>query len=54
VEPELTTEEIGFLNENSAINGCFQLLKRRCIDDIDVDKRPMHLVDAARKKYTNK
>jgi hypothetical protein len=54
MEPELTAEEIYVLNNNSAINGCYQLLKRRCIDDIDVDKRPMHLVDAARKKYTNK
>jgi Asp-tRNA(Asn)/Glu-tRNA(Gln) amidotransferase C subunit len=51
MRPKLTNEEIKFLNEDSSIEGCFKLLKNRCIDGIEIEKRPFHLVDVARKKY---
>jgi hypothetical protein len=51
MDPELTEEEIKMLNDNSPIAGCYYLLKSRCIDNIEVEKRPFHLVDIARKKY---
>jgi hypothetical protein len=50
--PELTPEEKKLLaEEDSPINGCYKLLKSRCVDGIEVSKRPLHLVDVARKKY---
>jgi hypothetical protein len=49
--PDLTSEEKKFLLEESAITGCCKLLRSRCIDGIDIDKRPIHLVDPSRKKY---
>jgi hypothetical protein len=50
MEPLLTNEEIKLI-EQSPINGCYELLKGRCIDDIDIQKRPIHLVDKSRNKY---
>ena len=50
--PDLTPDEIKLLSEeDSAISGCYKLLKSRCVDGIEVSKRPVHLVDVARKKY---
>ena len=51
LKPKLTTEEIEFLMEEPTVNGCYRLLKSRCIDGIEIDKRPIHLVDVSRKKY---
>jgi hypothetical protein len=39
------------LIEESPINGCYELVKGRCIDNIEIEKRPIHLVDKSRKKY---
>jgi hypothetical protein len=49
--PALTDEEKEFLLEDSAESGCYKLLRSRCVDGIEIDKRPIHLVDPARKKY---
>ncbi len=50
MDPLLTNNEIKLI-ENSPINGCYELVKSRCIDNIELEKRPIHCVDAARKKY---
>jgi hypothetical protein len=50
MEPLLTKDEIKLIEE-SPINGCYSLLKQRCIDNIDINKRPIHLVDQSRNKY---
>jgi hypothetical protein len=50
MEPLLTHNEIQLIEE-SPIKGCYELVKGRCIDNIDIDKRPIHLVDKSRKKY---
>jgi Rps23 Pro-64 3,4-dihydroxylase Tpa1-like proline 4-hydroxylase len=49
--PALTDEEKEFLLKDSAESGCYKLLRNRCVDGIEIDKRPIHLVDPARKKY---
>jgi hypothetical protein len=49
--PELTEDEKKMISEESVINGCYKLLMGRCINNIEIDMRPMHLVDEARKKY---
>jgi hypothetical protein len=49
--PDLTPEEIELVGDDTGIVACFKLLKSRCIDGIAIDKRPLHLVDVARKKY---
>jgi hypothetical protein len=50
MEPLLTQDEIKSI-EQSPINGCYELIKGRCINDIDIKKRPIHLVDKSRNKY---
>jgi hypothetical protein len=49
--PPLTADEKQFLLQDSAASGCYKLIRSRCIDGIEIDKRPIHLVDVARKKY---
>jgi hypothetical protein len=51
LEPALTEEEQQIVKDNSTISACYKLLKNRCIDGIEIDKRPIHLVDVSRKKY---
>ncbi len=46
-----TKEEIDYLNMNSHIEGPYKILHDRCIKDIPIDKRSIHLLDDARKKY---
>ncbi len=50
MDPLLDNNEIKLI-EKSPITGCYELLKNRCIDSIDIDKRPIHLVDKSRRKY---
>jgi hypothetical protein len=50
MKPLMNDNEIKLIEE-SPIGGCYELLKRRCIDDVDIEKRPIHLVDKSRKKY---
>ncbi len=50
MDPLLTHDEIQLIEE-SPINGCYELVKSRCIDNIELEKRPIHCVDPARKKY---
>jgi len=51
MDPELTESEIESLTNSTAVNGCFNLLNNRCIEGIEFHKRPIHLLDGARKKY---
>jgi len=50
MNPTLSNNEIQLI-EQSPINGCYELIKGRCIDNIELEKRPIHLVDHSRKKY---
>ena len=47
----LTDNEMDFIIKNGATAGCFELLKTRCIDNIELPKRPFHCVDMSRSKY---
>ena len=47
----LTTIEKEYIIKNGSILGCYQLLKSRCIDDVDLEKRPFHCLDGSRSKY---
>lgn len=49
--PALTVEEKSFIENNGPIVGCHKLIKDRCIDGIDIDKRPLHCVDTSRNKF---
>lgn len=51
ITPELTDSEIEYIASEGATAGCFNLLKTRCIDNIDINKRPFHCVDISRSKY---
>jgi hypothetical protein len=47
----LTEDEKQYILDNGSILGCYKLLQSRCIDDIEVDKRPFHCIDTSRCKY---
>jgi hypothetical protein len=47
----LTDKEIQYIMDNGSTLGCYYILKSRCIDDIDIDKRPFHCIDTSRCKY---
>ena len=47
----LTNEEKNYTDKNGAILGCNNLISNRCIDDIDINKRPFHCVDESRLKF---
>ena len=47
----LTAIEKEYMINNGSILGCYQLLKSRCIDDVDLEKRPFHCLDGSRSKY---
>ena len=47
----LTEEEKKYILDNGSILGCYKLLQSRCIDDIEIDKRPFHCIDISRCKY---
>lgn len=47
----ITEDEKKMLKENNSIDGCYQLIKGRCIDNIDMNDRPIHCVDIARLKF---
>jgi len=50
MESQPTDVEIEQIEE-SPINGCYQLVKSRCIDGIEFEKRPFHCLDSARQKF---
>ena len=45
---QIEKDEIYRLGPNQ---GCIKYIKNRCIDNISVEKRPIHCVDSARNKY---
>lgn len=47
----ITDDEKKMLRENNSIDGCYKLIKGRCIDNINIDDRPIHCVDIARLKF---
>jgi len=49
--PPLTEKEKAFIIEIGASAGCYKLLNTRCIENIDVKKRPFHCTDLSRNKY---
>ena len=48
--PPLTAEEIELIRGDEAITACCSILKLRCIDNIAVEKRPIHCIDKPRRK----
>ena len=51
MDAPLTMAEKEYIINNGSIVGCYKLLKSRCIDDLDLDKRPFHCLDGSRSKY---
>jgi len=51
MEPPLTENEIEYILQKGAVAGCYKLITGRCIDNIQIDKRPFHCVDGSRNKY---
>jgi len=51
INKPLTDIEKQYILENGSTLGCYYILKSRCIDDIDIDKRPFHCIDTSRCKY---
>ena len=49
--PALTQKEKDYIIKYGAIAGCFKLLEIRCLDNIEIEKRPFHCVDGSRTKY---
>ena len=49
--PKLTDKEIKCIEDRGAVGGTYQLIKNRCIEDIDLPDRPFHCIDGARDKY---
>ena len=48
--PKLTYNEKKSI-ELSPINGCYELIRSRCVDDLELEKMPIHCVDISRDKY---
>jgi len=51
MDPPLTEDEIKYILLRGAIAGCYKLILNRCIDNIKLEKRPLHCVDSSRNKY---
>ena len=51
MDPSLSTSENNFVKDNGTIAGCFNVIKGRCIDNVDLKNRPFHCVDQSRNKY---
>ena len=47
----LTEEEIRYISEKGALAGCYNLIANRCINGVELERRPLHCVDTARNKY---
>lgn len=47
----LTAEEISTIENMDPAPACVNLITSRCIDNIDIEKRPIHCLDTARHKY---
>ena len=51
INTPLTDKEKKYIIDNGSTLGCYYILKSRCIDEIDVDKRPFYCIDTSRCKY---
>ena len=51
MEPELSDTEIKKIKGSSVQAGVFNFLEGRCIEGVDMNKRPFHCVDDSRNKY---
>lgn len=51
INEPLTDEETLRILKLGPIDGCAELVNIKCIEDRAVSERPIHLIDAARKKY---
>ena len=49
--PQLTEKEIKYIKDRGAVSGTYQLIKDRCIEEIDISDRPFHCIDISRDKY---
>lgn len=51
MDPALTPEEAKKLGKLEPLSGSIYMIDKRCIEGIDVRKRPLHCLDSARHKY---
>ncbi|MCH8171261.1 MAG: hypothetical protein IIB07_09080 [Bacteroidetes bacterium] len=51
MNPPLTEQEIEYTRKHGATEGCYKLLTSRCVDNVQLEKRPFHCVDGSRNKY---
>jgi hypothetical protein len=46
----LSVEETAIIKKDGAMLGCYNIIRYRCIDNIEIHKRPIHCTDKSRKK----
>ena len=51
---ELTAEERKSIKDLSPMTACTKLIRQRCIENVDMDKRSLHCLDMARYKYASR
>ena len=51
ISAALTKEEMKAIKDLSPTTACAKLINQRCITNVDMDKRPLHCLDMARKKF---
>ena len=51
INKPLTENEINKIIKLGPIEGCVELINTKCIKDIDLNKRPIHCLDASRNKF---
>ena len=50
MEKSLTDEEKKYLHENGPLCACLNIILTRCIEKLELEKRPFHCVDQSRQK----
>jgi len=50
MEKSLNEEEKQYLNDNGPLLTCLKIILNRCIEQIEIEKRPFHCVDQSRQK----
>lgn len=51
MDEPITDDEKKMLLETGSVEGCCELIKNRCVDNIGLNERPIHCVDVARLKF---
>lgn len=51
LKPALTQQELKDIRKKGALIGSIQFIKNRCINNLSVEKRPIHCIDMSRHKF---